>query len=112
MEIFLSDRYQCIVLNGQASSWAYIKAIDAYEAKIIRNNLTPDNNLASLLFKAFCLSILSKLLCNFVHRRYKDQPCQSADSFLLEKCTLGKEVAVASFCKTTQHLMALVDASS
>lgn len=103
---------QCIVLNGQASSRAYIKAIDAYEAKIIRNNLTPDNNLASLLFKAFCLSILSKLLCNFVRRRYKDQPCQSADSFLLEKCTLGKEVAVASFCETTQHLMALVDVPS
>ena len=107
----MSDRYHCVVRNGEASSLAYIKAFDAYEAKIIRNNLTQDKAFCSVyIIKVLLLSMLSKLLCNSFHRRYKDQPCQSADSFLLEKCTLGKEVAVASFCKSTHHLIALVDA--
>ena len=45
VQSFLSNRYRCAVLNGQASSWTDVKAPDPDEVRILRNNLTQENNL-------------------------------------------------------------------
>ena len=49
-ERFLSDKYhyQRVVLNGQASFWAYFKVPDLNEVSITRNNLTQENNPVSI----------------------------------------------------------------
>ena len=40
---FMSGRYQCIVLNGQACSCADAKVSDLDEERVIRKNLTQEN---------------------------------------------------------------------
>lgn len=44
VESFLSGRYQCVITNGQASSWEDVKVPDPNEVRTIGNNLTQENN--------------------------------------------------------------------
>ena len=55
VESFSSDRNHRVVLNGQASSWADVKALGPDEVKIIRNELTQENNPISIVVYSILL---------------------------------------------------------
>ena len=95
----MSDRYQCVVLKGQASSWADVKAPNPDEIRIVSNNLTYEYEhfvSASIYQSEFAILL---------------QPYRLA-IFLWPPALLSEDVAIVSFFKPTHHLMALVGTPS